>query len=257
MFCFFLDPPRIVNVFFNNDSRRFANFAGKEICSFNFTLSKCQSCNKNNIWQAPFFHLKLDFLGPLKVADSYIISHLANLLDSQSMADVMFIVKDEKIGAHSLIIKSASAKMAAILRDQNKVSSTEAGDHTYSESGSCKEIFIDDVAPQTFRRLLRYIYTGATPESEQEAELLLPVAYKYDIDDLKKLCEKLLTCNVSSNSVVRYLVLAHENGSPQLMEAAMNYVIRHKKELWNSKDWKDLMKNRSELFFLVSHKMMD
>jgi hypothetical protein len=33
-----------------------------------------------------------------------VLTHLSKLLETQSMADVTFVVKNEKIGAHSAII---------------------------------------------------------------------------------------------------------------------------------------------------------
>jgi BTB/POZ domain len=48
-----------------------------------------------------------------------VLAHLSNLLDTQSMADVTFVVKNEKISAHSAIVVSASPVFCAML-EENK-----------------------------------------------------------------------------------------------------------------------------------------
>ena len=51
--------------------------------------------------------------------ERHVLTHLSNLLDTQSMSDVTFIVKNEKIGAHSAIVVSASPVICAMLEKEN------------------------------------------------------------------------------------------------------------------------------------------
>jgi BTB/POZ domain len=76
-----------------------------------------------------------------------------------------------------------------MLKDSIKVpraedATTEKSDNSCCEEAIYKEILVDDVEPETFRQMLRYVYTGLVPELETEAEPLLAAAHKYGIEDL-------------------------------------------------------------------------
>ena len=178
--------------------------------------------------------------------ERHVLTHLSKLLDTQSMADVTFIVKNEKIGAHSAIVVSASPVICAMLeKDKFK-------------EGRTKVVEIDEIKPSVFKEMLRYLYTGKTTKLDEDemTEPLFLAADKYQIEALKDLCEQSLITKLNMQTAVRFLALAHQHTAPQLLEASLKFLVEHKKEVWTRAEWKELMKNHADLFFLASHRMV-
>jgi speckle-type POZ protein len=193
------------------------------------------------------FQLTLEFKDTrFAEGERQVLTHLSKLLDTQSMADVTFILNNEKIGAHSAIVVSASPVICAML------------ENGYFEEGRTKTVKIDDIEPAVFKEMLRYLYTGRAPKLDEAAmtEPLFLAADKYQIEALKHLCEQNLMKNLNVKSVVHYLVLAHLYTAPQLLEASLMLMEIHKKEVKACPEWKKLMKNYPDLFFLAANRMI-
>jgi hypothetical protein len=66
----------------------------------------------------PTYQLVLEFRdASFNEGERQVLIHLPKLLDTQSMADVTFIVKNEKIGAHLAIVVLASPVICAMLEE--------------------------------------------------------------------------------------------------------------------------------------------
>ena len=88
------------------------------------------------------------------------------------------------------------------------------------------------------------------------AEEILFVADKYQIELLKEQCETSLIDKMDVSNAVRRLVLAYLHSAPNLMEAALKCLIKHKDEVWNRNEWKELMKSYQDLFYLAANRMV-
>jgi speckle-type POZ protein len=157
-----------------------------------------------------------------------VLAHLSKLLDTQSMADVTFIVKNERIGAHSAIVVSGSPVICAMLEEDK------------FKEGRTKEVEIEDIEPSVFKEMLRYLYTGRAPKLDEDdmTEPLFLAADKYQIEALKDLCEQSLISKLDDLSIVHYLVLAHLHSAPQLLEESLMFMEEHKKEVKARPEWK-------------------
>jgi speckle-type POZ protein len=190
------------------------------------------------------FYLLLEFKEQ-KSGEERVIERMSKLLDDQSLSDVWFVVKGHEIGAHWAIVNSASHVMAAMFDpEQFKLS---------------KRVVVDDTEPEVFKQLLRYIYTGTMPDLHEEsmAEPLFLAADKYKIEGLKEECEKRLIFQLNLNNVIHLLVLAYTHSAANLLEATMKFISSNKKDIWPRLDWKDLVKQYPDLFFLASRRMND
>jgi len=96
------------------------------------------------------FRLIIDHGQALSNGKVGILSHLALLLNSEKGSDIQFIVKGEKIPAHSLILEGGSPVFAAMF------------EHDMTESSS-RTVVVEDIEPGVFRQLLHYLYTGEEP----------------------------------------------------------------------------------------------
>jgi speckle-type POZ protein len=175
-----------------------------------------------------------------------VLTHLSKLLVNQSMADVTFIVKNEKIGAHSAIIASASPVIRAMLETDK------------FKEGRAREVEVDDIGPAVFKEMLRYLYTGKDPRLNEHdmAEQLFLAADKYQIEALKNLCEQRLIRKLNVETAVHCLIVAHLHTATLLSETSLEFLVEHKKEVRIRPEWKELMNNHPDLFFLAVNRMI-
>ena len=181
----------------------------------------------------------------LAEGERQVLTHLSKLLDTQSMTDVIFVIENEKIGAHSAIVVSASPVICAMFQEDKF-------------KGVTKEVKIDDTDPAVFKEMLRYLYMGQAPKLDEDAmtESLFLAAHKYQIESLKDLCEQSLISKLNLQMIVHYLVMAHLYTAPQLLEASLKFLEASKTEVWPRPEWKELMKTYPDLFFLALHRMV-
>jgi speckle-type POZ protein len=175
-----------------------------------------------------------------------VLTHLSKLLDTQSMSDVTFVVKNERIGAHTAIVVSASPVICAMLEEDK------------FKEGRTKVVEVDDMKPAVFKEMLRYLYTGRAPKLDEDEmiEPLFLAADKYQIESLKNCCEQRLIKKLNVKTVVHYLVLSHLHSALQLLEASLMLMEIHKNEVKACPEWKELMKNYPDLFFLAANRMI-
>ena len=201
---------------------------------------------KNYPHQWPHFQFILDFEdkpSDRTIGERLVLHNLSRLLDSRSMADVAFIVKDQEIKAHSAIVASASPVFRTMFQE----------DHT--QEVRTKSALIDDMEPAVFQQLLRYLYTGDVDFREASESLFL-AADKYQIDSLKRQCEQHLIDNLSAENAVRRLVLTHLHSSPSAVQRVIHFLTEHKEQVWCRPEWRELVQTHPDLFFLVAHKMV-
>jgi hypothetical protein len=174
-----------------------------------------------------------------------VLTHLSKLLDTQSMTDVTFVVQNERIDAHAIVV-SANPVICAMV---------EKGKF---EEGHTRTVEIEDIEPAVFKEMLRYLYTGKVQKLDEDemTEPLLLAADKYQIEALKDLCEQSFIRKLNLETVVHYLVLAHLHSAHQLLEASLKFLETHKKEVWARPEWKELMMSYPDFFLSVSERMI-
>ena len=91
--------------------------------------------------------------------------------------------------------------------------------------------------PQVFKELLTYIYTGKAPNIQTLASALLNVAEKYQLGRLKAMCERQMSYGLEVENAAETLVLAHTYGANQLKKNALMYIVKHRSEVRETKDW--------------------
>jgi speckle-type POZ protein len=108
---------------------------------------------------------------------------------------------------------------------------------------STNQIKIEDIEPEVFQELLRFIYTGRVSRATMEtmATGLFIAAVKYLLDDLKMKCENYLVLHMSPENCV--VLLLHgdllRNPAEPLKEAA-KYLRRFPNEVTASERWKKM-----------------
>ncbi|RLN03405.1 BTB/POZ and MATH domain-containing protein 1-like [Panicum miliaceum] len=131
---------------------------------------------------------------PIAVPPSDIGDHLGRLLDGADSSDVSFAVGGETFCAHRAVLAARSSVFKAQLLGA-------------MADAMMPTITLHDIQPETFRNLLRFIYTDALPAEREVVAAsstttaffqdLLAVADMYALDRLKLACAQRLWEGVS------------------------------------------------------------
>lgn len=129
--------------------------------------------------------------------------NILTLMNDTTDADVTLLVGSEKIKAHKNILMARSTYFQSLFSSG------------MSESVS-NEIKVDE-DPRVFKEVLKFMYSGLTPENLDDIAIeLLPLADKYLLDELKQLCDLAIRRNLSVDNIAEVLRIADDHDCSDL-----------------------------------------
>ncbi len=120
---------------------------------------------------------------------------------------------------------------------------------------------ISDVDADTMQKVLQFVYTdtisGLLGNDNGDGLIkLYRAADKYDLPELKSLCEARLVASLAVDNSATYLTLAHLHESRVLKEKAMNFIIAHMSLVSATDSWKsNIVKEHPEIMQEIIMKM--
>ncbi|TVU42514.1 hypothetical protein EJB05_08925, partial [Eragrostis curvula] len=153
----------------------------------------------------------------IQVPPSNLADDLAELLEDEKRADVIFKVKGETFRAHKFVLALRSPVFEAEL---------------YGAMREKKRIRVKGMQPAVFKALLRFIYTDSLPdmddldggEKEEMIKHLLVAADRYAMERMKLVCESILCKQLDVESVANTLTLADQNHCTKLKDACIEFI---------------------------------
>lgn len=165
--------------------------------------------------------------------DSQLLDHFAGLMESEKFADVTIIIAKREFLAHKAILTARSPYFAAMF------------EHDMKESKENK-VTLEDIEPEVFLEVLRFIYTGLVKKLDQLASELLVAADKYALDKLKAICEDQLKSTLSVETASKTLCLADVHHAEQLKMQAVQFITRNIKAI-PAADWQTIIASNPAL----------
>ena len=112
-----------------------------------------------------------------------------------------------------------------------------------------RELNVIDVDPEIMSELLSYIYTGKceilyklpkgkTPKVDTYAKGLLMAAEKYQLEQLKSICEERLCNNIEVGNCLDYLVVGDLYQADILKNAALQFIAKNVESVCETGDWR-------------------
>ena len=156
---------------------------------------------------------------PLDVPPSDIGSHLGRLLECPDGggSDVTFVLDGEEFPAHRAVLAARSPVFKAQLLGS-------------MADASMPSITLHDIAPATFKVMLRFMYTDACPADAELGDSpdemlrhLLAAADRFALDRLKLLCASKLWDNVSVDTIATTLMCAETYNCPELKRKCIGF----------------------------------
>jgi speckle-type POZ protein len=143
-----------------------------------------------------------------------ILHQLEEMFQKMPLSDVTFNIRGEKFAAHKAILAMRSPVFAAMFR------------HPTKEMQS-NQVKVEDIDPDVFQEVLRFIYTGKTQETALMASALLAAADKYLLEDLKSRCETHLICQIFPETCLPLLSLTIHHPAENLKKYTIDYLRRY------------------------------
>ncbi|CAO2192169.1 unnamed protein product [Urochloa humidicola] len=146
-------------------------------------------------------------------------AHLGRLLDSgDGSSDVSFVVGGETFRAHRLVLAARSPVFKAQLLGS-------------MADATMDSITMHGIEAETFRIMLRFVYTDALPADEEIGDSLvhtlrrlLAAADRFALDRLKVICDLKLRDNVSADTVAATLACAERYSCVELKNKCMTFL---------------------------------
>jgi speckle-type POZ protein len=155
---------------------------------------------------------------PIPVPPSDIGIHLGRLLDHMDGTDVSFTIDGETFRAHRAVLAARSPVFRAELFGP-------------MAEATMTSITLQEIAPATFKVMLRFIYTDALPGEDElgdpSADILqdlLAAADRYALDRLKLMCAQKLWDKVSTDTVATTLACAETYNCPELKSKCIDFL---------------------------------
>ncbi|XP_065209116.1 speckle-type POZ protein B-like [Planococcus citri] len=152
-------------------------------------------------------------------------------------SDMTISVKDKNYPVHKTVLAARSSVFSAMFKSSMQESQKN-------------HITITDIDQDVFEEMLHYIYTGKTKNLAVLAFELLPVADKYDLKDLRTMCEEVLYKKLAPDNALKILILADMHHAKELKILAIRYIKGNSancKNFKNSEIYKVLTTSRPEL----------
>ncbi|KAK0091110.1 hypothetical protein PV326_003722, partial [Microctonus aethiopoides] len=173
-----------------------------------------------------------------KLINNHFSDNFTKFYMNKKFSDVTLILYDERIPAHKAIL-SAKSPIFASMFDDNNINE--------ERNNLNKEIIIDDFNPETFKAMLHYIYTNEIKDVDRLALNLLWTANKYEVKELKEICEKTLCQKIIIDNATDYLVYSNLFHAETLMKYCQEFIHAHIEEIMKTPKYEAMEKRYPEL----------
>ena len=149
-------------------------------------------------------------------------------MEKETISDVHFIVQNLKIAAHKAVLAARSPVFAAMFQNE-------------MQENSSNEVVVTDMEPDALKQMLQFIYTGRCQIGAWTEDLFF-AADKYDIKDLKEICEDELRMKLCVDNAIRFLILSDLHRATKLKKKSISFINQNAVEVMKKPAWDDLMK---------------
>merc|ERR1719193_1948516 len=155
------------------------------------------------------------------------------MMESGDGANVTFCIEGTQIPAHKHILSARSDHFRRMFDSGLKEARTGV-------------VNIKDANLDTFKDLLRFVYSGILPELSVESALeLLPLAGMYCLDPLEEACAQIVAAAVTVDNVCETFMLAEVRACPLLKKTCIETIKKNMKTVAKQDVWKELKKDLS------------
>lgn len=159
---------------------------------------------------------------------------ISNIYETEKFSDCSIVCEGKEFKCHKNILSTRSTVFdamfsAGMLESQSSI------------------VNIQDLDADIVEDMVKYIYSGRVSGLPAKADRLLSAAEKYDLRDLKTMCETALCDNINTENVLDLLVLADLHQANNLRTLALKVIVDSGKELVSQSGWREKLKAYPEI----------
>ncbi len=124
------------------------------------------------------------------------------------------------------------------------------------EEAATRRVEINDLIPEVVEAMLLFMYSGSVPNLVEAAADLLAAAEKYQLDQLKELCQQQLINTTDVGNAVGHLFLGDRYQAPGLRKRAMGFVVPNMREVLGNPEKKQKLIDQPALLAEVTMEFM-
>jgi speckle-type POZ protein len=121
----------------------------------------------------------------------------------------------------------------------------------YAIENTMNTVEVNDFEPGTLRDFLDFLYSDKLEDPASFSVDLLLLADKYNVEGLRKSCEKALIKSIDNSNALRFLSTVSRIQAPLLVERTANYIFKNLDNLEGTSDWGKLVKSNPEALALI------
>jgi len=161
---------------------------------------------------------------------------ISSIFETGKFADCTVACEGREFRCHKIILAGRSTVFDAMFNHDTKENRTSRVD-------------IEDLDGETVHDMLMYIYSGKVGELEGKATGLLAASEKYDLPELKEMCETSLCKNITTENALDLLAIADLYRAAKVRSLAHKFIVDHGREVaaHAGAEWKDKLKVYPEL----------
>jgi speckle-type POZ protein len=159
-------------------------------------------------------HFVLDLFDCNQNNENLIGNDLQKLVNDKKYSDFVFVVDNKKIFAHKNILSVRSKVFEAMF----------ANDMIECHVNKC---VIQDVEFEVFEELLTFIYTGKSPKAFSMADKLIAAAEKYEVLDLKEICEDIVFNGITNQNAIQSLITAEKYNAMKSIDKIIDFIAEN------------------------------
>lgn len=159
---------------------------------------------------------------------------ISSIFEQSKFSDCVVACEGREFRCHKNILAGRSTVFDAMFT------------HDMEENRKSK-VDIVDLDCDTVHDMIKYIYSGKVSELEGKATGLLSAAEKYDLKELKTMCETALCDTITQDNVLDLLVLADLHGASAVRALALKFIVDNGKEIVAQAGWRDKLKAYPEI----------
>jgi speckle-type POZ protein len=143
--------------------------------------------------------------------ENKVINDLHKLVNNKKYSDFVFIIDNKQFFAHKNIL-SVRSKVFEAMFDNHMIES------------HLNQCIIDDIESHVFEELLTFIYIANAPKAQSMAHKLITAAQKYEILDLKDICEDFIFKDLTNENAIQSLITADKYNATKLLNKIIEFI---------------------------------
>lgn len=166
------------------------------------------------------------------------------LMTNKEFSDVTVTVGEQKFYLHKCILSAHSTVFEGMFRSDMKE----------KEENS---VVIEDIRYEVLQEFFRFIYIGRVDKLDDLVGELLIAAEKYNVVELKTLCEETMCNSLTKSNAIGYLNSAIMNNVEKLETEAINFVYLHLEDFIEDSEFDEIGYQYPKLLLIIIKKLMN